>query len=108
MVEEQVDVVGAECLECAIERPTRVVWSVEPIVELAGEVNLAAIQPRSPDRLPYFGFMRYISAVSMWRYPTRRASMTSVGSLSRIDLEDSEAELRNLVTAIEDEIRNRH
>jgi hypothetical protein len=43
MDQKQVNVVGAERLECAIERPTRIVWSVEPIVELAGEVNLAAI-----------------------------------------------------------------
>jgi hypothetical protein len=43
MNQEQVNVVGAECLECAIERATRIVWSVEPIIELAGDVNLTPI-----------------------------------------------------------------
>jgi hypothetical protein len=43
MDQEQINVIGPERLECAIERSTRIVRSVEPIVELAGDVNLAAI-----------------------------------------------------------------
>jgi hypothetical protein len=43
MDQEQINVIGAERLECAIERSTRIVWSVEPIVEHAGDVNVAAI-----------------------------------------------------------------
>jgi hypothetical protein len=33
----------SDCLQRAVERSTCIVWSVEPVVEFAGDVNLVAI-----------------------------------------------------------------
>ena len=95
--QEQVNIVRTECLESAIEGSARIIGPMKAVVELAGDVNLTAIQPGSPDRLPHFLFVAiHLRGVDVPIADTQRLTDRG-GSLSRDDLEDSEAELRDRI-----------
>lgn len=77
---------------------------MKPVVELAGDEDFAAIQPGGSDRLPHFLFVAvHLRGVDVPIADTQRLTYRG-GGLSRDDLEDSKAELRDCVTAIEGEI----
>src|SRR4030095_12764594 len=106
--QEEINIVRAKCLESAVEGSTRIVRPVVPVVELAGDENLAAIQARSPNGLPHFLFI----AVHLGGIDVPVADVTSVsrsgGCLRRVNLEDSEAKLRNGLAAVQGKIWSCH
>jgi hypothetical protein len=68
----------------------------------------AALQPGSSDRLPHFLFVAvHLRGVDVPIADTQRLAHRGT-SLSRDDLEDSEAELRDRMTAVESEMGDRH
>ena len=57
MDQEQINVIGTEGMERATEGPAANIRPMKPVVELAGEVNLAAVQPRIRDRIAHFALI---------------------------------------------------
>jgi len=106
--QEQIKIVRPERLQSAVEGAARIIGPVKSVVELARDVNLAAIQPRSPDRLSD----AFLVAVHLGGVDVPIADLQGLtdrlGSLSGVDLENSEAELGNRPAAVEDKIGNGH
>jgi len=106
--QKQINVVRTERLQRAIEGSARIVGPMKPVVEFAGDEDFAALQPGNSDRLPYFLFVAvHLRGVDVPIAATQRLADRG-GSLSRDDLEDSEAELRDRMTAVESEIGDSH
>jgi hypothetical protein len=106
--QEEVNMVRAQCLESAVEGSTRIVRPVVPVVELAGDENFAAIQARSPNGLPHILFIAvHLGGIDVPVADPQSLSH-SVGCLSRVNLEDSEAKLWNGLAAVQRKIWNCH
>ena len=98
---EQVDVVVTERLERALERAPRVLGAVEAVVELARDVDLAAIKARGANGLADSPLV----AVHLRRVDVPIADLERMHDgaprLVRRDLEDAEAQLRDCLGVIQ-------
>ena len=107
MDEEQVDVIGIQRTQRVVERAPRIVGTVIPVVELAGDEHLAAIQPGIPDALRDL----LLVAVHLGGVDVAVADFEcgphGRGSLFRLYLEDAETQLRDGVAVIESDRRDR-
>jgi hypothetical protein len=99
--QEQVDVVRAQRLQRLVERPAGVVGFVRVVAQLAGHEDLAAVQAGPPDRLADL----LLVAVPLGRVDVpvaglQRGADRGLGVL-RLDQEDAEAELRDLLAVVQ-------
>lgn len=101
MNEEQVDVVVTERLERALESAPHVLGTMKAIVELARDVDLAAIKARGANGLADGPLV----PVHLRRVNVPTADLErmhdGVPRLVRRDLEDAEAQLRNCLRIIQ-------
>jgi hypothetical protein len=99
--EEEVDGVDAERGERAVERPARVVGTVVAVVELAGDVDVVAVEAGGADRLPDLPLV----AVHLGGVYVPVADLERTGDgldrLGGIDLEYPEAELGDRGAVVE-------
>ena len=101
MNEKQVNVLGAQRAQCGLECAARVIGPVTPVVELAGDEHLAAVQPGIADSLTDFLLVAvHLGGVDVAVADLQRRTHRSSG-LIRFDLEDTETQLRDRVAVVE-------
>ena len=101
MNQKQVDVIRAQRAQCGVERAARVVRPVIPVVELAGDEHLTAVQAGIADPLADFLFIAvHLGGVDM-PVPNLERRTHCGGGLIRFDLEDAETQLRDRVAVVE-------
>jgi len=93
--QEQVDVIGAQCLQAVVERPARVVREVVRVAQLGGEEDLAAGHAGLGDRLADFLLVPVrLRGVDM-PVADLQGGAHGRGGLARRDQEHPETELRD-------------
>ena len=101
MDQEQVDVIRAQRAQCGVERASRVVRPVIPVVELAGDEDLAAVQAGIADSLTDFLFIAvHLGGVDV-PVPNLERRTHRRGRLIRFYLEYAETQLWDGVAVVE-------
>src|SRR6185437_3887339 len=105
--QEQVDVVGAERLQRYLECDPGVVGQVRVVAQLAGDEHIAAVKPGLRDGLADL----LLVAVALRGVDVPVAGLQrrhhGLDRVLRLDLEDAEAELRDLLAVVQRDVRYR-
>src|SRR5882757_10726790 len=104
--EEQVDVVGSQRVECAVERTPCIIRLVETVVQLAGDVDVGTVHPCVADTLADFPFVSiHLGRVDV---PVSRLqrSLHRRSRLLGLDLKYSESKLRDARTVVQFDVGN--
>src|SRR5580693_1670097 len=104
--QEQVDVLGAESLERPFESLAGIVGLVRVVAQLAGDEDLTAVQARPRDGVAYLALVAvHLGGVDV-PVPGLKRRAHRGRRVLRLNLEDTEAELRNGLTVVQRDVRN--